>query len=158
MRFPVSGITSGDAQAFLDWLNRSGRVPGARLCTEYEWERAARGADDREYPHGDLLEPDDANYDETYGRNPRAMGLDEVGAHPLSRSPFGVDDLAGNVWEYVRSTTSADPCLARGGSFYMNPVASRSVNRQPIECTLRDTNAGLRVCATPVSPMATETQ
>ena len=53
----------------MKWLDRTGRVPGARVCEEREWERAARGADDRMYPHGDNLEPDDANFDETYGKD-----------------------------------------------------------------------------------------
>ena len=76
-------------------------MPGARLCTELEWERAARGADDRLFPHGDELDADDANFDVTYGRVDSAYGPDVVGSHPASRSPFGVDDLAGNVFELV---------------------------------------------------------
>ena len=46
LRFPVSGVTWDDAATYAAWLDATGRVPGARLCTEYEWERAARGADD----------------------------------------------------------------------------------------------------------------
>ena len=49
----------------------------------------ARGADDREFPGGDFLDPDDANFDETYAREPASMGPDEVGSYPASRSPFG---------------------------------------------------------------------
>ena len=44
-RLPVSGISHEDAAAFAAWLASSGRVPGARLCKEEEWEAAARGAD-----------------------------------------------------------------------------------------------------------------
>src|SRR6185436_5453816 len=97
LRFPVSGLPLADAEAYLRWLDRSARVPGARLCSEQEWERAARGADDRPFPHGDRLLPEDANFDETYDRN--GYGPDEVGAHPASASPFGVEDLVGNVFE-----------------------------------------------------------
>ena len=76
-------------------------MPGARLCSELEWERAARGGDDRMFPHGDELRAEDANIDLTYGRVDSAYGPDAVGSHPASRSPFGVDDLAGNVLELV---------------------------------------------------------
>src|SRR6202022_2636026 len=96
LRFPVAAISLEDAQAYLGWLDRSGRLPGARLCDEYEWERAARGADDRRFAHGDTLSPEDANFDETYDR--KGFGPDEVGTHPASTSPFGVRDLVGNVW------------------------------------------------------------
>ncbi|HXI57350.1 MAG TPA: bifunctional serine/threonine-protein kinase/formylglycine-generating enzyme family protein, partial [Polyangia bacterium] len=60
-RFPVTGVSPGDAASYASWLSNSGRVPGARLCSELEWERAARGADDRLFPHGDEIHPDDAN-------------------------------------------------------------------------------------------------
>jgi formylglycine-generating enzyme required for sulfatase activity len=147
MHLPVSGISWDDAEAYLAWLDRTGRVPGARLCTESEWERAARGADEREFPHGARLDPDDANFDETYGKRPLAFGPDEVGSHPASRSPFGVDDLAGNVWEWTRSSLADGERTARGGSYYFAEKVCRSVNRQVPEPGLRDSTLGLRVCA-----------
>ncbi|MBI5544927.1 MAG: protein kinase [Deltaproteobacteria bacterium] len=146
-RLPASGITLQAAQDYAAWLDSTGRVPRARLCTEQEWERAARGADDREYPHGDLLEPDDANYDETYGKEPLAMGPDEVGSHPRSRSPFGLDDLMGNVWEWTRSSMSPGEHLARGGSYYFGTISGNSTNRELVEPSLQDLSVGTRVCA-----------
>jgi eukaryotic-like serine/threonine-protein kinase len=146
-RLPVSGVTWDDARAYAAWLDRSGRVPGARLCTELEWERAARGADGREFPHGDALEPVDANYDETYGKEPLGFGPDEVGAHPASRSPFGVDDMCGNVWEWTQSVLARGGPVARGGSYYMGTNSVRSTNRELLEPTLRDATLGIRVCA-----------
>lgn len=148
MRFPVSGVTQEDVLAYLDWLRSSHRVPGARLCSSEEWERAARGADERRYPHGDTLLPDDANFDETYDRRPSAMGMDEVGSHPDSRSPFGVEDLTGNVWEFVNGPSPTE-CVIRGGSYFQDRLASSSVNRDSVVCTLRATQVGLRVCASP---------
>src|SRR6185295_13003307 len=103
LRFPVGGVSLEDVARYLAWLRNSGRVPGARLCSELEWERAARGADDRLFPHGDEIAPDDANIDITYERVDVAFGPDEIGAHPASRSPFEVDDLAGNIVEIVAS-------------------------------------------------------
>ena len=59
LQLPVSGISYADSQRYLAWLVTSGRVPGARFCTEIEWERAARGADSAHLPgQGNRLEPD----------------------------------------------------------------------------------------------------
>ena len=147
LRLPVSAISADDAVAYTQWLDQSGKVPHARLCTEAEWERATRGADDRELPSGDRLAADDANFDLTYGRQPAAFGPDEVGAHPASRSPFGIDDAAGNVWEWTTSVLEPHAYVARGGAYYYGEMTCLAVNRQVVEPTLRDITVGLRVCA-----------
>jgi formylglycine-generating enzyme required for sulfatase activity len=128
-------------------LDRQGRVPGARLCSEYEWERAARGTSDRRFPHGDQLARDDANVDITYDKQPSAFGPDEVGSHPASRSTFGVDDLTGNVWEWVTSNVAKDEVVARGGSYYFNAHTARIANREIPEATYRGLTVGIRICA-----------
>jgi formylglycine-generating enzyme required for sulfatase activity len=148
-KFPVAAVSYEDALAFTAWLGRTGRVPGARLCDEYEWERAARGADARTFPSGNALAPDDANIDVTYGREPLAFGPDQVGSHPASRSPIGADDMAGNVWEWTRSVETADAPVARGGGWYNSDVSARSANREHGEPTQRHVLMGVRVCATP---------
>jgi formylglycine-generating enzyme required for sulfatase activity len=132
--------------AYAAWLDATKRAPGARLCTGFEWEKAARGADGREYPHGDHLDLDDASFDSTYGRD--AMGPDEVGSHPASRSPFGLDDTAGNVFEWTTSSLARDEYVVRGGSYFHDPKTLRLPNRNVSPPTLRDTNVGLRLCAT----------
>ena len=150
LRFPIGGVSPDDARRFFTWLRETGRVPGARFCTDIEWERAARGADDRLYPHGDDLAPDDANFDLTYDRADGAYGPDEVGAHPESRSPFEVDDLAGNIMELVASSETRDGLLLRGGSYYFTAASARSSNREPVprsSGSFRDVAIGLRVCA-----------
>ena len=143
--FPVAGISCEDAKTYALWLHQSGRVPGARLCSEQEWERAARGADDREFPHGDRLDPDDANYDETYGKQPLGFGPDEVGAHPSSRSPFELHDMTGNVWEWV--LTAQQQCVLRGGAYYYGKRTNNVTNRQVAEPTARSLTIGMRICA-----------
>jgi formylglycine-generating enzyme required for sulfatase activity len=148
-KFPVSAVSYEDAVAYATWLDRTGRVPGARLCDEYEWERAARGADTRTYPGGDTLDSDDANIDETYGRDPLAFGPDEVGSHPASRSAIGADDMAGNVWEWTRSIEPVNTSVQRGGGWYFAAINARCVNREYSEPTLRSVHLGVRVCATP---------
>jgi formylglycine-generating enzyme required for sulfatase activity len=146
-QLPVVGIRYADAQAYAAWLASSGRVPGARLCTELEWERAARGADGREYPHGNRLLPDEANFDLTYGKDPLSFGPDEVGSHPASASPFGVEDLAGNVWEWADSVLTPGSPVARGSSYYFSASTCRSTNREAPESSFRDVTVGMRVCA-----------
>lgn len=148
-RFPLSGVSPEEVQGYLNWLSRTGRLPGARLCKEFEWERAARGADDRPYPHGDRLHPDDANIDETYGRLPEAFGPDEVGFHRASMSPFGIDDMAGNVFEIVQPLPSTPGnSEIRGGSWYQPYAVAQVTNRQPGESSMHEVTVGVRVCAT----------
>ena len=147
LRFPVTGISGPDMERYLDWLRSSGRVRNARLCTEVEWEHAARGADDRVFPHGDDLQPDDANFDLTYGRIASAYGPDAVSSHPVSRSPFGVDDLAGNVMELIESSQKRDEMVIRGGGYFFGAASCRSTNREPVPSTIKDVATGLRVCA-----------
>jgi formylglycine-generating enzyme required for sulfatase activity/tRNA A-37 threonylcarbamoyl transferase component Bud32 len=146
-RFPVSGVSPEDAVEYAAWLNRSGRVPGARICTEREWERVARGADSRRFPHGQSLAPEDANFDLTYGRRNAAFGPDEVGSHPRSRSPFDVDDLVGNVWEITSSVLERNQFVGRGGSFYQPRPSLLAMNRNPLSLVTRDHTTGLRICA-----------
>jgi formylglycine-generating enzyme required for sulfatase activity len=147
LHFPVGGVTYDEAMAYSRWLSMSGRLPGARLCDEFEWERAARGADEREFPHGDQLDAGDANFDATYDKDVAAVGPDEVGMYEHSRSPFGVDDAAGNVFEWVVSRLKKDEPLVRGGGFFQPEVAQRSTNRNAVDRAFRDPQIGIRICA-----------
>lgn len=145
-RFPVVGVSADDATAYATWLDRTGRVPGARLCNEVEWERAARGADDRAYPGGRPLEPDDANIDVTHG--PKLMGPDEVGSHPASRSPFGLDDMSGNAFEWTVSEQGG--YILRSGSYQHDRKTAHLTDRSSMNAMVRDAVLGFRLCATPL--------
>jgi len=147
LRMPVLSITFEQASAYLHWLDRTGRVPGARFCHDREWERAGRGADARLYPHGDHLEPDDVNIDTTYGKETDAAGPDEVGSHPASQSPFGVDDLAGNAGEWTTDPLHADVPVLRGGAFLIDAVSAHLVGRQVVPPDFTAGTVGMRVCA-----------
>jgi len=146
MRFPVTGVSIADAEAYAHWLDTSKRVKGARVCTELEWQRAARGADDRLYPHGDDLAAADANFLFTHGEP--NCGPDEVGSFPTSDSPFGVHDLVGNAWEVMR--TAADPKVIdiRGGGANSTSLEGRIDNRIKNGVSeFRGLWTGIRLCA-----------
>ena len=85
----------------------------------------------------------------TYGRVDSAYGPDEVGSHPASRSPFGVDDLAGNVFELVDVVgQEADELVdSRAAPTTSQSVNCRSTNREAVPPTFRDVTTGIRVCA-----------
>ena len=140
-------MTIEDAEAYAAWLDRSGMLPKARLCTEKEWERAARGADAREFPHGEDLAGSEANIDETYAKEPASMGPDEVGSYPVTASPFGLQDMAGNVLEWTRSALEPNEIVVRGGAFFYAALVERATNRIIMPPTMRDAANGLRLCA-----------
>ena len=143
-RLPALGITADEAESYTAWLDRTGTVPHARLCSELEWNRAARGADGRDTPSGNALAPDDANVDITYGRD--HMGPDEVGSHPTSDSPYGAADMAGNAFEWTRGER-ANTYVILGGSYYHDRKTAGLANRNEASKSLRDAAAGMRVCA-----------
>ena len=146
-KMPVMAMSFHEAAQYAQWLDASGRLPGARLCNEYEWERAARGADARLWPHGNRLAPEEANYDETYGKNTQAFGPDEVGSHPASQSPFGLEDMAGNLNEWTVSVMGDGPAVVRSGAYFFSGLVSSTFNRTAVDANLTDNVMGIRVCA-----------
>jgi formylglycine-generating enzyme required for sulfatase activity len=107
---PVVGISWYEAMAFCAW---AAEVTGERirLPTEAEWEKAARGTDGRTFPWGQG-EPDEnlCNFKRNVGQTT------PVGQYsPLGDSPYGVTDMAGNVWEWCRSQHRAYPYQASDG-------------------------------------------
>jgi formylglycine-generating enzyme required for sulfatase activity len=107
---PVTWVSLEDARAYAAWA-------GKRLPHEWEWQYAGQSGDGRLYPWGTSWDAAAVPVPEQ-GRKLR--GPDPVEAHPQGASPFGVEDLVGNVWqwtdEFVDEHTRG--AILRGGSYY----------------------------------------
>ena len=107
---PVTWVSLEDARAYAAWA-------GKRLPHEWEWQFAAQGADGRTYPWGDEWNPANVATPDG-GRSMR--GPEPVGAHPQGASPYGVQDLVGNVWQWTDEFQDdhTRAAIVRGGSYY----------------------------------------
>ncbi len=123
---PVVGLTIYEAQAYCTWLSAQ-TDRNFSLPTEHEWEAAARGLEARKYAYGPEFDPLRCNTFEAHLRRPSPVGI-----YPGGKSPEGLYDLTGNVWEWTSSSlvpypyfeenmpleNGRIPPVVRGGSWY----------------------------------------
>jgi len=131
--FPVIFVNWNMAQSYCEWR-------GARLPTEAEWEKAARGNSNFTYPWGEVVNCDHANYGKCNG------DVVSVNVYDSGKSMYGIYNMAGNVWEwtndwysevYYQNSLLDNPQgpdngkqkVLRGGSWSDNNSEVRSANR-----------------------------
>ncbi len=161
---PMTNVTWYGAAAYCNALGR-------RLPTEAEWERAARGTDQRIYPYGNEWSPTAANTNRNDLSGTRTSnGPVQVRTYPDGRSPYGMYDMAGNVAEWVQDwyqanyysqAASAGPNpqgpltgttkVTRGGSWDTVPFFTRTVHRQDSDPLTQSLFIGFR-CAADAAP------
>ncbi len=139
---PVVGVSWHEADAYC-------RHYGRRLPTEQEWEKSARGTDGRKYPWGnDEPTRRHANFNGGYVFNNYGV-LVNVGSLEEGKSPYGIYDLAGNVWEWTSSDYDSSSKVLRGGSWVVGAGFKVSSFRSLLTPTDRNFNVGFRCAKTP---------
>jgi formylglycine-generating enzyme required for sulfatase activity len=165
---PVVSLSWLDAMKYCAWANEEFRAEIAqagnlilRLPTEAEWEKTARGAYGLIYPWGNEFDPKRLNFADN-----SKMDTVPVGAYPNGASPYGCEQMAGNVWEWTHTRFEKYPYkvddgrekekasetrVLRGGAFGDSSGSVRCACRSYYGPSGRYGSLGFRLCVSPIS-------
>ncbi len=141
---PRENVNWYEAMAFANWLGSLLKMK-VTLPTLAQWQRAAKGDDDRYYPWGDDYDEDHCNTLETGLKTTTPVNRYHKGA-----SPYGVFDMAGNVWEWTANTAAAEEGrdhrrAVAGGSFVSPCDRAQTAFRYYLDPRVRYSSIGIRL-------------
>ncbi len=143
---PVVLVSQKDALAYAAWKSQEDGID-YRLPTADEWEKAARGVDGRYFTWGNDWQEQATNWQK---HGPK--GTSRVGAYPLSKSIYGVEDMAGNVFEFtstVYTQDSQERAIMKGCAWDDLPGFCRTAYRHGRPTTYRHILFGFRLVSNP---------
>ncbi len=151
---PVTNVSKLDAETYIRWLVKTTGIQ-FRLPIEAEWEKAARGTDQRVYPWGDNFDPWRCNTIESGKKQTTPVRSYSTGGD----SPYQITDMIGNVWEWTTSPAIPYPFkmdanqqvqpgtkyIVRGGAWYYSRALARCSSREPVLADYTSPALGFRL-------------
>jgi len=145
LEHPAVLVAQDDAERYCRWWGMQRGVT-AELPSELEWEKAARGVDGRQYPWGNDFGLQGAARAHVLESGHADTAV--VGTIPESASPYGVLDMAGNVFEWTRTPAGATTYIVKGGAWNSEVLSARAAARHARPASTRHIAIGFRCVVT----------